>query len=168
MGRALVQPSVAGGPVSPGEEGPNRLMARRRRSSVAGTHRAGRASSSLQLCMPSVEVCSLTRSECLRQHRPTCEGCRQRAARRSRQMQIQVNTDDNVRGNDELTRHVEAEIGAALSRFSDQLTRVEGQLNDQNASKFGGADKRCKLEARTAGKQPGALPHQAGTLGEAC
>ena len=72
-------------------------------------------------------------------------------------MQIQVNTDDNVKGNDELTRHVEAEIGAALSRFSDQLTRVEAHLSDENAGKSGGADKRCMLEARPAGKQPVAV-----------
>jgi len=83
-------------------------------------------------------------------------------------MQIQVNTDDNVKGSDELTRHVEAEIGAALSRFSDQLTRVEAHLSDENAGKSGGADKRCMLEARPAGKQPVAVTHHAATLGEAC
>jgi hypothetical protein len=83
-------------------------------------------------------------------------------------MQILVNTDDNVEGNEELTRHVEAEIGAALSRFSDQLTRVEAHLSDESAGKSGGAGRRCVLEARPAGQQPVAVTHHAPTLGEAC
>ena len=48
-------------------------------------------------------------------------------------MQIQVNTDNNIEGRDELARRVEAGIEAALSRFSDQITRVEVHLGDESA-----------------------------------
>jgi len=83
-------------------------------------------------------------------------------------MQIQVNTDANVEGRDELTGRVEAEIGAALSRFSDHITRVEVHLGDESAGRSGGADMRCVLEARPAGQAPVAVTHHAATLDEAC
>lgn len=82
-------------------------------------------------------------------------------------MQIEVTTDRNVDGSDELIRQIEAEVEAALSRFSDQLTRVEVHLGDENAAKFGTADKRCMLEARPAGQQPVAVTNLAATLDEA-
>lgn len=50
-------------------------------------------------------------------------------------MQIQVNTDDNVEGRKELTGRIEAEAGATLARFSDQVTRVEVHLGDENAAR---------------------------------
>lgn len=82
-------------------------------------------------------------------------------------MQIQVNTDDNIEGRDELTRKVEAEIGTTLGRFADRITRVEVHLSDENAGKSGTNDKRCLMEVRPAGQQPMAVTHQAGTLTEA-
>ena len=83
-------------------------------------------------------------------------------------MQIQINTDANVDGRDELTRWVEDEIGAALSRFSEQITRVEVHLGDENAGKSGDDDKRCMVEARPAGQAPVAVTYHASTLEEAC
>jgi len=74
-------------------------------------------------------------------------------------VQIQVNTDDNIEGRDELARQIEAAVNATLSRFSDQITRVEIHLSDENAGKSGSADKRCLMEARLAGRQPIAVSH---------
>jgi hypothetical protein len=48
-------------------------------------------------------------------------------------MQIQVNTDDNVHGREDVIRTVKAELGHALKRFEGQLTRVEVHLGDENA-----------------------------------
>ena len=81
-------------------------------------------------------------------------------------MQIQVHTDASIEGGDRLLSHVEAEIGSALSRFSDRLTRVEVHLGDENAAKSGGIDKRCMLEARPTGQQPVAVTHYAATVEE--
>lgn len=81
-------------------------------------------------------------------------------------MQIQVNTDDNVEGQ-ELARRIEGKVSASLSRFSGQITRVEVHLSDENAGKSGGMDKRCLMEARPTGHQPLAVSHQAATLEEA-
>jgi hypothetical protein len=83
-------------------------------------------------------------------------------------MQIQVNTDHNFEGHGELVRYIEAEVGTALSRFDEHITRVEVHLSDENAGKSGGVDKRCMLEARPAGQQPVAVTHHAATLDEAC
>ena len=82
-------------------------------------------------------------------------------------MQIQVNTDNNVEGRDELARRVEAGIEAALSRFSDQITRVEVHLGDESAGRPSGSDKRCMLEARPRGRAPVAVTNSADTLDEA-
>jgi hypothetical protein len=82
-------------------------------------------------------------------------------------MQIQVNTDANIKGRDDLVRQIEAEINTALSQFSDQITRVEVHLSDENAGKPGRLDKRCLMEARPAGRQPIAVSHEGATLEEA-
>jgi len=82
-------------------------------------------------------------------------------------MQVQVNTDDNVEGREELASRIVSEISTALSRFSDQITRIEVHLSDENAFKSGGSDKRCLMEARLTGRQPMAVIHQGATLEEA-
>jgi ribosome-associated translation inhibitor RaiA len=79
-------------------------------------------------------------------------------------MQIQINTDHNVEGREKLAHHIEADVRAALERFGDQITRVEVHLSDENGAKSGGADKRCLMEARLAGRQPVAVSHEAATL----
>jgi ribosome-associated translation inhibitor RaiA len=82
-------------------------------------------------------------------------------------MQVLVSTDNNVEGRDELVRRVEATVEAALSRFSQQVTRVEAHLGDESAGRRTGNDKRCMLEARVAGRAPVAVTNYADTLEEA-
>jgi len=82
-------------------------------------------------------------------------------------VQIQVNTDDNIEGRDALTAQVEADIRDGLSRFADQITRVEVHLSDENAGKGGNDDMRCLLEVRPSGQQPVVVTDQGGTLQEA-
>lgn len=82
-------------------------------------------------------------------------------------MQIQINTDDKVEGSDGLAHRIEAEINATLGRFSDQITRIEVHLSDENADKSGAADKRCLMEVRLAGRKPEAVTHRGETLEQA-
>lgn len=83
-------------------------------------------------------------------------------------MIIQVNTDRNIEGNVELLQQIETVVGNSLERFSDQITRVEVHLSDENSNKkFGTHDMRCLLEARLAGIQPMAVSHQAATIEQA-
>ena len=83
-------------------------------------------------------------------------------------MQVQINTDNNVDGSDRLTQWVEGELGAALTRFSDRITRLEVHLSDDTAGRSTEADKRCVIEARSAGQQPVAVTHHAASVDEAC
>ncbi|QVL51965.1 MAG: hypothetical protein KFB97_10715 [Cyanobium sp. M30B3] len=79
-------------------------------------------------------------------------------------MQIQINTDNNIEGHEQLAEQVEAVVRDALQRFSEKITRVEVHLSDENSDKkFGVEDKRCLLEARPAGHQPIAVSHEAAT-----
>jgi ribosome-associated translation inhibitor RaiA len=91
----------------------------------------------------------------------------QRRNRRENAMQILVNTDHNIEGHEALARHIEADVRAALARFDDQITRVEVHLSDENAAKSGKDDKRCRMEARCAGRQPVAVSHDGTSLQEA-
>ncbi len=83
-------------------------------------------------------------------------------------MQIQMNTDGNIEGHEALATQVSGVVESALSRFSDDITRVEIHLNDENSEKKGGnADMRCVMEVRLEGRQPIAVTHQAATLDQA-
>lgn len=82
-------------------------------------------------------------------------------------MHVQVNTDNNVEGHAALTEEVEAAVAATMSRFDDRITRVEVHLSDTNSHKSGGADKRCVMEARPAGRGPVTVSHNAAELSRA-
>jgi len=83
-------------------------------------------------------------------------------------MLVQVNTDANIEGNEALAQQAEATVRDVLEHFSEQITRVELHLSDENSDKKVGTDaKRCLLEARLASRQPIAVSHQAPTLAQA-
>ena len=69
-------------------------------------------------------------------------------------MQVQVHTDDNIQGGESLAQWVQQEATARLARFRDILTRLEVFMTDTAAGKESPKDKRCRLEARPAGRQP--------------
>lgn len=81
-------------------------------------------------------------------------------------MQIQVNTDSNVSGREELADRIEGTVEARLARFGNYLTRVEVHLADESAGRATGADHRCTIEARPAGRQPIAVTSHAPTVDE--
>jgi hypothetical protein len=68
-------------------------------------------------------------------------------------LQIQINTDNTIDGNQSLKIKVLEIVEHHLSRFGDRITRIEVHLQDENAQK-GGRDIRCRIEARVAGLQP--------------
>jgi ribosome-associated translation inhibitor RaiA len=83
-------------------------------------------------------------------------------------MQVQINTDRNIEGQEALAAQVSGVVESALSRFSDHITRVEVHLSDENSDKKGGKDNmRCMMEARIEGGQPIAVTHQAATVDQA-
>lgn len=78
-------------------------------------------------------------------------------------MKIQFNTDKNVNGTEELKTSMTALISEDLSRYSDQITRLEVHLSDEDGNKHGQNDKRCMIEARLEGMQPIAVTNHADT-----
>jgi len=78
-------------------------------------------------------------------------------------MTIQFNTDKNIKGSEELRKPLIALISEELIRFSDQITRLEVHLSDENGSKEGQNDKRCIIEARLEGFKPIAVTNHANT-----
>tara|TARA_R100001132_G_C3271021_1_gene93121 strand:+ start:372 stop:746 length:375 start_codon:yes stop_codon:yes gene_type:complete len=83
-------------------------------------------------------------------------------------MQVQINTDHNIDGHEELAAQVRGIVESALKRFSHRITRVEVQLSDENSNKKGGnQDMRCVMEARLEGRQPVAVTQHAATIDQA-
>ena len=79
-------------------------------------------------------------------------------------MQIEINTDKNIEGSERMTAYFTETLEQTLSRFTDQITRLNVHLSDVNAHKEGGDDKRCLLEARLKGLKPVVVTHQAETI----
>jgi ribosomal subunit interface protein len=79
-------------------------------------------------------------------------------------MQIQVNTDHNIEGGEELHNYIKTTLTDHLDRFKNAITRVEVHLSDVNAGKIADNDKRCLLEARVANRQPIVVSHHADTI----
>jgi ribosomal subunit interface protein len=69
-------------------------------------------------------------------------------------MKIQVNTDKNIDGKEDLIYYIENLFADKLKRFDAHLTRIEIHLSDENAGKGGSDDKKCSVEARMDGHEP--------------
>lgn len=82
-------------------------------------------------------------------------------------MQILVNSNLTSDGTEDLTRYVESVVENAVGRFSDQITRAQVHLEDENGPKSGAADKRCMMEARLGGLKPIAVTAYGSTIREA-
>lgn len=82
-------------------------------------------------------------------------------------MQVQVNTDDHIEGSESLAQWITEETRSRLSRFQDHVPRVDVFLSDLDAGKSGAADKRCRMEARVAGRQPITVADDADQMGAA-
>ena len=82
-------------------------------------------------------------------------------------MEIQVNTDHNIKGSEEIVARIEGVVGSTLERFHDRLTRVEVYLSDSNSHKGGDDDIKCSIEARVEGLRPFAVTQRAATINQA-
>lgn len=69
-------------------------------------------------------------------------------------MKIQFNTDKNIEGKVELETFVSEKISNSLKHFTENITRIEVHLSDQNSHKDSEDDIQCKMEARIQNMQP--------------
>lgn len=67
-------------------------------------------------------------------------------------MQIQIHSN-GVANSEAVNTRLQQELETTLKVFSEQITRIEAHLRDENGPKRGN-DKRCLLEIRLAGHQP--------------
>lgn len=86
---------------------------------------------------------------------------------RSEHMQININTDSTIERNAGLNEHVQSVVESAVSRFRENITRVEVHLSDNNSQKSSDGDNRCLMEARITGYQPIAVSDHDATLHQA-
>ncbi len=83
-------------------------------------------------------------------------------------MHIQINTDKNISGHEAVAKTLKETLEHILERYTDQITRLEVHLSDENSSsKSGVIDKRCLLEARLAGRDPTSVSELALTVEQA-
>lgn len=82
-------------------------------------------------------------------------------------MLVQINTDNNVTVHEAFGSEIESLLSDKLSRFGDQITRIEVHLSDENSHKGGQRDKRCLMEARLEGMDPIVVTEKNDTLMQA-
>jgi len=82
-------------------------------------------------------------------------------------MQVQVHAGKDIEGGESLATWLQEEAKTRLDRFRDHITRVEVFLSDVDAGKSGANDKRCRLEARPAGRPPVTVTADANKVAEA-
>ncbi|GAB1595723.1 HPF/RaiA family ribosome-associated protein [Lysobacter claricitrinus] len=82
-------------------------------------------------------------------------------------MHIEINHDNHIQYDESVERHVRQTLDTALSRYADQVTRIEVHLHDKNAERRGANDRHCLLEAKVEGRPPVAASDDADTIGAA-
>jgi hypothetical protein len=82
-------------------------------------------------------------------------------------MLIEVRTDRNIQGGEQLSDHVKAVVHAALDRFGDHVRRIDVHLSDEVGNKAGHDDKCCMIEARRDGHEPIVVTHRETTMDQA-
>lgn len=78
-------------------------------------------------------------------------------------MTIQLNAGKDLNIHESFAEKLKAMLTEELSRFEEDITRIEVHLSDENGTKDGQNDKRCLLEARLEGRQPIAVKAEAHT-----
>lgn len=79
-------------------------------------------------------------------------------------MQIQVNTDNVIHGDERVIEVARTAVHTDLSHLEDRLTRVEVHLNNQSHDKQGPDQYRCTIEARPKGLSPMSAHHDAADI----
>ena len=82
-------------------------------------------------------------------------------------MLIEIRTDSNIQGSEQLSDEVKTVVQTALDRFGDRIRRVDVHLSDAAGNKDGRDDKCCQIEARRDGREPIVVTHHEATMGQA-
>ncbi|WP_439532287.1 HPF/RaiA family ribosome-associated protein [Polymorphobacter sp.] len=82
-------------------------------------------------------------------------------------VQIQINSDNNIKAGEALAADLEALLRAKLDRFAPRLTRIEVHLKDINGPASTVPDKHCTLEARPNGLDPLSVDSTASSVDQA-
>lgn len=82
-------------------------------------------------------------------------------------MQVQVNSNHTIRTDESFERWATKELNEALSRFKDEITRVEVHMSVDTGDKPSADIKRCVMEARLARHEPLVVNHHALSQDEA-
>jgi hypothetical protein len=82
-------------------------------------------------------------------------------------MRIELKTDTDIEGHDELARYLETVVTAALEHDLAKVASVDAHISGVSSPAEGGADGiRCMLQARLEVLHPLAVTHQAQTVHE--
>ncbi len=83
-------------------------------------------------------------------------------------MQVKIQTDNHIEGGEGFVNWATGAVSAALQRYSDQISRIEVHLSDENGGKKTSPEnKLCMIEVRLEGHQPLAVKQHADSLNQA-
>lgn len=69
-------------------------------------------------------------------------------------MEININTDNTIDRHQGLDERVREAVESNISRFGEQVRRVDVHLSDENSKKHEDGDNYCMMEARVSGYEP--------------
>lgn len=79
-------------------------------------------------------------------------------------MQVLVNSDHPINGDEKFAEEVRAIVEDGLGHLSRRITRVEVHLANDKVARHGAGDKRCMMEARIKGHEPVAVTETADVM----
>lgn len=78
-------------------------------------------------------------------------------------MQVQVHTDHNIEGEEDLVKHVRGVVEKSLAKVGDRVTRVEVHLSQDNKTR-GPESFKCAMEGRLERHKPTTVTHHAPSI----
>jgi hypothetical protein len=82
-------------------------------------------------------------------------------------MLIEVRTDGNIDGGEQLSAQVETVVRTALDRYGDRIRRIDVHLSDVVGNKTSYHDKCCMIEAHRDGCEPIVVKQQESSMDQA-
>ena len=79
-------------------------------------------------------------------------------------MNIEIRTDNHIQGSERLISYVREELTQEYQRYSERITHFSVHISEENGETSGDHDKRCLIEARSAGMKPIAVAHKANNI----
>ena len=82
-------------------------------------------------------------------------------------MDIEIRTDNNIKGDAAMVANAKSEVEKTLGRFDSHVTSIHVHLSDGSSGHDGHDDIQCMIEARVEGRSPDAITEKGESVDQA-